>query len=315
MALCHRALSKYRQGDVAGAIDDCTEALKYERRISNVWAIRGGARLLKGEYDGAIADCDQALEINPVNAWAIGWRGSAKAGKEDYKGSVQDCGQALALEPPTTEEYIWTWGHTRCNTVYKTEELGQEIDSAIIGDTQFDLTERVARLQRAMKLGEGIVPQELMDRAQDRLDRWLAVLDAAAKFKEQDDNAKKAACLALAELRDPAAVPYLKEALYSQPNRFVRHKVIEAMGRIGDGSITSTLERVSQVSQKARDKETHAIANVAIFEIKQDIAGLEQALQHKRIQPWHQDAIEAALTRLRRAETEERERAAALLPT
>merc|ERR1711988_1150694 len=114
---------------------------------------------------------------------------------------------------------------------------------------------------------------------------------------------------------DPAAVPYLLAALNTQHNPFIRHRVLEALGIIGDPSVIPDLERASAMAEKAKDRETTALAKLAVLENKRDKKGIEEVLATKRIKDWHKGPAEAALARLLRDEQEEQERQASLLPS
>merc|ERR1711907_811333 len=105
--------------------------------------------------------------------------------------------------------------------------------------------------------------------------------------------------VALGELRDRAAVPYLLVALGAQSHPLIRHKAIEAMGIIGDESVIPTLEKASQVAKKTRDKETAGLAKLAILETKRDLQGVEAILGAKRVKEWMRPCAEAAQARLR----------------
>jgi HEAT repeat protein len=195
------------------------------------------------------------------------------------------------------------------------EDVKDDLLAAIAGDPQFNLEERIEQLERIIKVADGVVDEELVSKAKATSESWQAIVAEAKKFLEKDDEAKKAAAVALAEMRSPEALPYLKKAMKTQSNPFVGHKILEAMGRIGHKSVIPDLERMSRNATKIRDRETASHADVAVLEIKRDVAALEQELQNKRIKPFQKVAIEAALVRLRRDEAEERERETELLPS
>merc|ERR1719373_548100 len=103
-----------------------------------------------------------------------------------------------------------------------------------------------------IKVADGVVDGELVSKARATSDGWRAIVTQAKKFLGKDDEAKKVAAIALAEMRSHEALPYLKQAMNTQSNPFVGHKVLEAMGRIGHESVIPDLQRMSRNAAKIR---------------------------------------------------------------
>lgn len=266
-----------------------------------------------------LEDCEEALKLDPESVWAFGWRGRAKAHHEDLKGAYRDCGEALELEPPTTHQYVWTWPHWRCVSAFNAEDIQYELEAALAGDPHDELPEKIERLERAIGNAAGVealvVKPETLEKASAQVATWKSVVEENGKLNSPDQNIKKAAAAALGELRDYHAVPFLLVALNTQHNPFVRHKVMEALGVIGDESAIPSLQRATHMAAKAKDRETEELSKLAILETRRDIDGIEIILSSKRTKEWLRGPAEVALARLRKAQQEEQERQAALLPS
>lgn len=57
-----RGLVALRMGNVQGAIQDCTEALRYNSEYSQAWNIRAAARLMQGNIDDACDDFENGCD-------------------------------------------------------------------------------------------------------------------------------------------------------------------------------------------------------------------------------------------------------------
>ena len=71
LALGGRALARYRQGDVAGALTDCDRAISINPGLILVYSNRGVMRWENGDLDGALDDFDQVIIKTPRDAQAF----------------------------------------------------------------------------------------------------------------------------------------------------------------------------------------------------------------------------------------------------
>jgi tetratricopeptide (TPR) repeat protein/predicted aspartyl protease len=85
--------------DLTDALADCDNALKGNRRLSQVLDSRGLVHLRLDQFDRAIADYNAALAINPRIAWSLYGRGVAKSRLGRTAEAKADIAAATALEP------------------------------------------------------------------------------------------------------------------------------------------------------------------------------------------------------------------------
>jgi tetratricopeptide (TPR) repeat protein len=148
-----RAVERQAQGDLAGAVADCTAALNLDPQAVAAYVVRSLARagqgyaeraeadfnralslhpadaqpyLLRGRFraslgqlDQALGDFDKALEIEPQNAVAHVRRAQVRAAQGDTAGAVADCDRALALDPHNADAFL-----TRAAARWARGELG-----------------------------------------------------------------------------------------------------------------------------------------------------------------------------------------------
>ncbi|MBL4844649.1 MAG: tetratricopeptide repeat protein [Planctomycetes bacterium] len=78
-ALTRRGILRAKSGDLAGAIEDYSEALQFADDHLPALANRGVAHFHSGNFDAADVDCSKALRIAPklAKAWLV--RGLARA--------------------------------------------------------------------------------------------------------------------------------------------------------------------------------------------------------------------------------------------
>jgi tetratricopeptide (TPR) repeat protein len=88
--LLNRGRAKHRLGDLAGAIEDLSEAMRLECQPIFAPLFRGRVRLDAGDYLGAIADFTAAIGAFPRLTNAYRHRAEAKAFIGDSKGSAED---------------------------------------------------------------------------------------------------------------------------------------------------------------------------------------------------------------------------------
>ena len=92
-------LTKQGNGDLAGAIDDFTQALALDPKYVQGYSYRAAAKMTKGDLDGAIADDDQLLLLDPHNAGGFSQRGYLKQSKNDVDGAIADYTCAIQFDP------------------------------------------------------------------------------------------------------------------------------------------------------------------------------------------------------------------------
>lgn len=96
---CTKGVAKADKGDLDGAIEDFTMAIKLDPNEATAYNNRGFAKYEKGDCDNAIPDFDMAIKLKPNYAKAYGNRGLAKKKKDDLKGALEDFETAIRLNP------------------------------------------------------------------------------------------------------------------------------------------------------------------------------------------------------------------------
>jgi tetratricopeptide (TPR) repeat protein len=104
-AYTDRALARYYQGDIEGAIADCERAMAIDPGLADAYNNRGAARSAQGDLDGAMTDFDRAIKINPQFAQAYNNRGNVRDKQGDLAGALADFDQAITLNPRSAEIY------------------------------------------------------------------------------------------------------------------------------------------------------------------------------------------------------------------
>src|SRR5262249_33276845 len=70
-----RAWARLHQGDLAGALEDCDEAISGVPRFPMAYVRRGQAKAARGDSAAAIDDFDKAIELAPHRSEAWSNRG------------------------------------------------------------------------------------------------------------------------------------------------------------------------------------------------------------------------------------------------
>lgn len=109
-AWCSRAGVRSAAGDLAGALDDLTMAIKlglrYRERIV-AWGNRGMIRYETGDYEGAIEDFSAVIDARPrksIMKAALMQRARAKQKLGDMKGASADRQLARILSPDLNKQ-------------------------------------------------------------------------------------------------------------------------------------------------------------------------------------------------------------------
>ena len=101
----NRAGARAFNGDMNGAIADCTRAIELDPKSEPAVYKRGALKLQKGDYDGAIADLSRAIELSPNTADYYSDRGLAKLRKRDNNGAIVDLTRAIELDAKNAIAY------------------------------------------------------------------------------------------------------------------------------------------------------------------------------------------------------------------
>jgi Flp pilus assembly protein TadD len=98
-----RGTTRYRNGDLEGAIQDYSEAIRLQPDDAGLQATlfnnRGAVRRDKGDLGGAIEDYNEAIRLKPDDAVAFLGRGTVRRKMGDLEGAIQDCDEAIRLKP------------------------------------------------------------------------------------------------------------------------------------------------------------------------------------------------------------------------
>ena len=131
------AEEKLRKGDVDGAIEDATAAIRLDPGRAGAWVVRGVARQKRRDHRGAIEDSSRAIELDPKLAEAWQTRGTARGDLSDRPGALDDLNRAIQLAPGFAEAW--------CNRGIM-RNLGDDHEGAIADAT------------RAIELAPGLAP-------------------------------------------------------------------------------------------------------------------------------------------------------------
>jgi len=97
---------RYERGNLAGAMQDFTEAINIFPSFAEAYNNRGNVKDEMGNLEGAISDYTRAIKLNPRLAESYHNRGNAKLKKGDYRGALKDWGTAIKKEPDYVNVYI-----------------------------------------------------------------------------------------------------------------------------------------------------------------------------------------------------------------
>lgn len=98
-AYLNRGIAHEELGNIAAAIADYTEGLKFNPDYRMLYHRRGLAHDLDGKRDLAIADFSQAIRIDSKDVEALIYRGLSYAAEGDHSRAILDYDAALAEEP------------------------------------------------------------------------------------------------------------------------------------------------------------------------------------------------------------------------
>jgi tetratricopeptide (TPR) repeat protein len=98
VALNNRGVARQDKGDLDGAIQDYSEAIRLKPDYAIAFLSRGTARRAKGDLDGAVQDFSEAVRLKPNDAKVFVYRGAARLAKLDIDGAIQDFNAAISLK-------------------------------------------------------------------------------------------------------------------------------------------------------------------------------------------------------------------------
>jgi tetratricopeptide (TPR) repeat protein len=98
-----RGDSRYENGELSGALDDYTEAIRLNPGDADAFQMRGNIRYQEGDLRNAIEDYNEAIRLNPENRDAFYNRGNARyVGREtseDLARAIGDFDEVIRLDP------------------------------------------------------------------------------------------------------------------------------------------------------------------------------------------------------------------------
>ncbi|CAN5908972.1 hypothetical protein BH11PSE8_BH11PSE8_00210 [soil metagenome] len=102
----NRAQVRLERGDNAGAIEDCTQAIRIAPRDADAHTDRGIARARAGDHAGAIADFTAAIRIAPSNSDAYNRRGIERTEIGELELAIRDYSAVIDLQPDGAPAYF-----------------------------------------------------------------------------------------------------------------------------------------------------------------------------------------------------------------
>jgi tetratricopeptide (TPR) repeat protein len=102
--LVDRGLSKDRDGNEQGTIEDFTEAIQLDPNCANAFKRRGDARF-ENHDQRAIADYSQAIELDPSYITAYFNRGLVFNSLFDNRSAIEDFSTVILLDPNYSDAY------------------------------------------------------------------------------------------------------------------------------------------------------------------------------------------------------------------
>jgi tetratricopeptide (TPR) repeat protein len=141
-AFNNRGVARRDKGDLDGALQDYTEAIRLKPDHANAFNNRGLGRRDKGDLDGALQDYTEAIRLKPDYANAFNNRSLARRDKGDLDGALQDCTEAIGLKPDDDNAF-YNRGNAR-------RDKG-DLDGALQSRTaSFNSTKEKKRLLRSL---------------------------------------------------------------------------------------------------------------------------------------------------------------------
>src|SRR5438874_9828447 len=163
----NRASARRFNGDVNGAIADCTRAIELDPKSEPAVYKRGALKLQKGDYDGAIPDLTRAIELSPNTADYYSDRGLAKLRKRDNNGAIVDFTRAIELDAKNA-------------IAYRNRALGKNIN----GDADGAIADYSRAIELDPKNVGAFYSRGMIKKAKGDLDGAIADFNSAIELNE-----------------------------------------------------------------------------------------------------------------------------------
>lgn len=113
-ALAHlgRAICRFQRSDFTGAIEDCDTAVSLMPGVVKSYELRGSALMRLGHLDAALANFDEAVRLAPNSGVPLNFRAGLHYARKDYAAAVRDHMEALKRDPRnagTFNQLAWVW--------------------------------------------------------------------------------------------------------------------------------------------------------------------------------------------------------------
>jgi tetratricopeptide (TPR) repeat protein len=130
-------LKKAQAGDLKGAIEDFTAALKKNPKNYNAYFYRAKARIETGDNEGALDDLNNAIENKGDEAIYFYYRGKMYSDAGDSKKAVMDFNKAIQLKHDFTDALNYR-GVEKARQGFHNEAI-KDYDSAILSNPGYAL--------------------------------------------------------------------------------------------------------------------------------------------------------------------------------
>ncbi len=96
-AFNYRGLERWKRKDLDEAISDFDEAIRTNPQFPTAYSNRGVVRMKRGDFDGAMADFQEAILLNPQLGIAYSNRAALRQRRGDHDGAIADFKEAIRL--------------------------------------------------------------------------------------------------------------------------------------------------------------------------------------------------------------------------
>jgi tetratricopeptide (TPR) repeat protein len=105
--LYDQATLRNKQGDLAGAIDDLTSALRENPRFADAFNLRSGLYFVQKNYQASLADSTAAIAINSTKPVYFAYRCDTYRAMGNLDAALSDCNRAIDLDPRYASAYSY----------------------------------------------------------------------------------------------------------------------------------------------------------------------------------------------------------------